>query len=250
MASVNFRDPPVVEVALSVQFEAVPGLASYRSGELYGRWSGEYPVVSQQSELSPLPPLDAEEGDLFLQVGGSSGSRLWFEAEDGGYLIQLQADRLTVNWRRLTTQAYPRYPEVRSRFVAAWDGLVGALGGPPDANQIEVIYVNRVPRSPDRVLQGWDNPICVQEDGRFNAVFERSLRLPAARLAKGQTALGGHYGEPTETMLSLIVRAVPEVADMPIFAIDAAREYIVTRFKAITDTLMHEEWGVVDGSDA
>lgn len=32
------------------------------------------------------------------------------------------------------------------------DGLVGALGGPPHANQIEVIYVNRVPRSPDRVL--------------------------------------------------------------------------------------------------
>ena len=59
MASVNFRDPPVVEVALSVQFDAVPGLASYRSGELYGHWSGEYPVVSQQGELPPLPPLDA-----------------------------------------------------------------------------------------------------------------------------------------------------------------------------------------------
>lgn len=90
----------------------------------------------------------------------------------------------------------------------------------------------------------------MQEDGRFNAVFERSLLLPAARLVKGQTVLGGRYGELTETMLSLMVRAVPEAADMPIFAIDAAREYIVTRFKAITDTSMHEEWGVVDGSDA
>jgi len=37
---------------------------------------------------------------------------------------------------------------------------------------------------------------------------------------------------------------------MPIDAIDAARLHIVNRFRDVTDTLVHEEWGVVDDSDA
>ena len=66
MTAVNFSDPPVVEVALSVQFAPVGGLSSYRSGELYERWRSDYPRVSQQAEVPPLPAFDAEDGGVVL----------------------------------------------------------------------------------------------------------------------------------------------------------------------------------------
>lgn len=172
------------------------------------------------------------------------------ETLDRAHLVQLQADRLTVNWRRMNDHPYPRYPEVKSRLERVWHDLLQVAGVVPSTNQVEVTYVNRIAKSPETVLRGWGNPICTQDDGRFNAVFEESLELSGATKARGQTAVRGKYGEPPETLLSLMIRAVPARADMPIGAIDAARLYIVTRFRDITDASMHEEWGFVDDSDA
>ena len=91
-------------------------------------------------------------------------------------------------------------------------------------------------------------------DGRVDAADYSVWRdgLGSTYTAADLAICKAHFGESLGSGSGSVgsASAVPEAADMPIFAIDAAREYIVTRFKAITDTSMHEEWGVVDGSDA
>lgn len=243
--AVNFTDPPVVEVALSVQFEPVEGLSSYRSGALYERWRADFPHVSQHAEVAPMPAFDTEDDAVFLMVGaGPTGSRLWFETPERTFLLQLQSDRLTVNWRRFADAPYPRYPAVRERLVAAWGDLTETVGATPRVGQVEVSYVNMIARSADEVLLGWDNPTCRQSDGQFRAMFEQSVDLADAVRATRQTTLAGRYGEPAQTQLTLVVRAIPTTQAHPMAAIDACRADVVARFKEITAVALHQEWGV------
>lgn len=250
VSPVNFDDPPVVEVALSVQFAPIPGLSSYRSGTLYSKWASEYPNVTQQPELPPMPPLEGSEG-LFIQLRVAPGARLWFEAAARDYLIQVQDDRLAVNWRRVGEVAYPRYVQVRERFTSAWGDLRALVGaGDSGVSQVEVSYVNLVPRAPDVVLAGWQNPVCSQANGRFTAQYEEEVRLGSSSRARRVTTLVGAYGERPETRLTLTVRAEPDDTSEPLSAIDAARAHIVGRFRKITDSAMHKEWGDLDEPDA
>ncbi|MGL4742947.1 MAG: TIGR04255 family protein [Dermatophilaceae bacterium] len=171
--------------------------------------------------------------------------RLWFESGDRARLIQLQADRLTFNWRRTDeVQVYPRYPAVRDAYAQAWQTLESALGKEaPQLAQIEVTYVNTESLPPNEVLLGWDNPLCRQQDGHFTANFDEPTRLESATQARRQTAVAGVYGERPETQWTLTVRAQPADMSDPMSAIDAARAAVVTRFKDITSPEMHERWG-------
>ena len=176
--------------------------------------------------------------------GGPTSSRLWFETSDQAFLVQLQNDRLTVNWRKFAEAAYPRYPAVRQRFAGAWQDVTAELGATPGVDQVEVSYRNVIARSPGEVLVGWDSRTALQSDGHFQAMFEQSVDLPGVVRAKRQTILVGRYTEPAQTHLTLVVRAIPADLLEPIAAIDACRTDVVARFAEITTPALHEEWGV------
>src|SRR5690242_236660 len=109
----DYEQPPVVEVASSIQFGSVPGLDAARLGLLWSVFRKEYPRTEQ------YPPL-AHEVETFgaptvsqisFSVAPMISPRCWFTNEKGTRLLQVQHDRFVLNWRKLDKddEVYPHY---------------------------------------------------------------------------------------------------------------------------------------------
>ena len=145
----EFDRPPVREVAISVRFTSpdvtVVDLVRWADRN----FRDDYPNTEIQ------PPVDmpietfggfAASG-LQLRFTGSPLTRLWYAAEDGNRLIQLQPGWLAVNWRDAGTGAtYPRFSSVEAEFarvLRVFEDEFGSIA----ADQVEVTYVNEITRS-------------------------------------------------------------------------------------------------------
>lgn len=151
----TFRTPPVVEVALGVQFELLEGLGIPTMALYWETIRDRFPKWTQHP---PLPSLVESFGraaaapiDVRFSLSSTPPIRSMFEDERGHHLIQLQHDRFVHNWRKHEDHrlVYPRYPAVRERFEAAFRGFVAFVGeaglGDLVPNQCEVTYVNHIP---------------------------------------------------------------------------------------------------------
>lgn len=255
----EFDAPPVVEVVLGVQFRALFGLRPIELGPLREQWRTSYPVVQEQP---PLPPtVEARiTGPPVVQfvVGPALQTRIWFLSEDQSSLVQLQHDRLTVNWRQIAGAAYPRYPAVRAAFEERSQDLahfVAARGlGQLSITQAEVTYINAIEAAPEqmgdlgRVLRHWQAPtvrLGQPEQARIVVVFNvvnmgrPPVRMYAtvdpARRPDGSTAL----------FLTLTVRGAPAGDDLAeaLEFIDQAHAQVVQSFAELTPETMHAQWG-------
>jgi uncharacterized protein (TIGR04255 family) len=147
----SFVRPPLDEVAADLQFSPLP-IKAADIGAFRSLIADEYP---HSADVPPLPPSFETAGGpsvppFALNLGGGLLPRSWFISSDDEHVVQLQADRLIINWRlRPNGGAYPRYPEVRQRLVAAHEALTVFIHqhGYPDImpNQCDLSYFNKVP---------------------------------------------------------------------------------------------------------
>jgi hypothetical protein len=88
----EFEKPPVVEVALSVQFDRLNASVAHL-GLLWHRFRDRFGQVEEKPELPPaferFGPAKRMPGVRF-EVGAVPGLRLWFLDEKGSELIQVQ----------------------------------------------------------------------------------------------------------------------------------------------------------------
>lgn len=239
---VDFDAPPVVEVLIGVAFHPVDGLGSYRSGPLLSRWQRDNPKLSEHPELPPVDDLGGAPA-TFVRFGQPSSTRLWFEFDDG-FLVQLQSDRLVVNWRAAANRAYPRYPAVRTRFAHAWQDLLGTLGASPRVIQVEVTYVNLAAHRAEEVFTGWASTLLLQQaSGHHLISSDTGVPLAGTQKAVRRTTVQTSSGPPPETRLTLSVFAEVSDSTQLMKPVDAARSHIVERFRDVTTAKMHEEWG-------
>ncbi len=118
----DFSNPPVIEVALSVQFEPIAALRTPQIGLLWEEFrprfqkTEEYPPLNAVIEKFGLP--EAHKSDIQVQMLPSPPvPRVWFLNETGTELVQVQQDRFVHNWRKVGTgDVYPRYERVREVF--------------------------------------------------------------------------------------------------------------------------------------
>lgn len=148
----DFDRPPVVEVAIGVQFEPV-ALSTPHLGLL---WQGFRERLPRIEEKPPLDPVVERFGvrprpspPKFTLLEQPPPNRAWFLNEAGDELIQVQRDRLIFNWRKVDDGVgYPRYEAVESSFFAAYETFtkfVDRLGSnTPRITQCEVTYVNHI----------------------------------------------------------------------------------------------------------
>ncbi len=149
----SYRDPPVVETALSVQFKPVKGLRNAHLGLFWQQSRDSFPTVNDAE------PIESQEETFgghrqrlphFRFATGHQGARLQMEARDGHMMIQLQNGRLVYNWRSLDDGLYPRWDRVLREFLRAlarFSGFLEAEGLPSIVPiQWEVTYVNRFVR--------------------------------------------------------------------------------------------------------
>jgi uncharacterized protein (TIGR04255 family) len=154
----NFKRPPIVEVSLDLQFEPLARLRAPLLGLFWGEVRDQFPnhfTVEEQVLLRPLA-AEAFDGPNLIEpqievtvIETPPASRFWFVSGDGSELLQVQQDRLIVNWRRPEQDgSYPRYDHVRQLFTTYFAALSAFIErehlGVIRPNQCAVTYYNHI----------------------------------------------------------------------------------------------------------
>lgn len=270
---VSFERPPVAEVALCFQFPQhtidldVLALFSERvRADLPVRQL--HPVVPPMVErFDALPALPTFEFHVDLPA---ALPRAWFLSKDGVRLVQLQHDRLTLNWRELRTDVpYPRYDELRARYDRLLDLLSACFESLdrqiPPVNLAEATYVNHVDAPAEggvssayadladiinRVRHRPEGAFLPEaEDVQLNArwrIAGEDSQEPVGRLyLSASPGLQAPQNLPIY-IVNLVARVLPSTEDRDgaWAALDRAHRYVVLGFKDITTEQAHRLWGL------
>ena len=148
----DFDNPPVIEVAMGVQFETIPSLRTAQLGMLWTEFRDEFPKCEDHPPRKPSFEHFGvrEPTKIEIQVErGISVPKLWFINEAGTRLIQVQQDRFVHNWRKIGDEdEYPRYESVKEKFLETLNIFIQFLDreklGKLVPNQCELTYVNHI----------------------------------------------------------------------------------------------------------
>lgn len=259
----EFDNPPVLEVALGVQFRTLYGLRTIELSGLREIWRSVYPHVQEQP---PLPPaLESSQPTLPAQfMLGPQPSRTWFLSGDSTELVQIQNDRLILNWRRVSGRPYPRYQQIRERFLERLHDFRSFLEvqqlGTLSFTQVELTYINGVDVGTDDVfwlgdlLRGAPRmaaELGSLEQARASWVFvvdgfgRAPVRLYVNAEPGQRPPLEAGQAPTPSLFLTLMTRGAPadDGIDTSVEFMDAAHEHTVRSFAELTTETMHERWG-------
>jgi uncharacterized protein (TIGR04255 family) len=251
----KFERPPVSEVAVAVEFVPILALTAVPIVHMYEKlWASDYPKVA---EHVALPPAGPEPGSMLAGIGlrvghGAEALRLWMLTEDEAELLQLQHDRLILNWRKLEGGRYPAYASLRKKFSRRWEELGAAVSefGQVRPTVAEVTFVNTVASA-----AGWAGMAdvlatsgvptlsgnCVVSAVQYVSALDEAIGGP------GQIVVtAGHNGKSSVT-LNIVTRlsitgtqiTSAEILDR----LDKAHDLGVQTFVALTPPDKHTEWG-------
>ena len=189
----DYERPPVIEVALSVEFAPLPKMSTAYAGLFWQQIRDAYPQTEDhpplQSAIENEQPSFGRPEVQFELMDRPPVPRIWFLTSTGNQLYQVQPDRFTHNWRRVAEKdVYPRYESVKRAFE---DGLRRFMRFVEDQGwgalrlkQCEVTYVNHIHAGEgwqghgdvDRVMKVWRSGIETAflprpEDVRFAARY-------------------------------------------------------------------------------
>ena len=151
----KFKNPPLIERAISVVFEPLAGLAIGDFGLFWAEILSEFPV----SEAMQPVPTEIESFDGFRpkQAGfqilsAESLPRAAFRNPSNGELVQLQSDRFGFNWIKTSDDhKYPHSEATMERFCDLFQKFSKYIErrqlGPINIIQCELNNVNIVPVS-------------------------------------------------------------------------------------------------------
>jgi uncharacterized protein (TIGR04255 family) len=139
--TIKFDAPPVVETALSVQFNSLAGFTAAHAGWFWKEYveklgDGPSNEWKQATEAARIPELSEKFGaeDVWAvpSIRFSQGvalSSIQIIRGDGERMLQVQDSRFILNWRKQTS-AYPTYetllPEFRN-ILNAFESFVQRL---------------------------------------------------------------------------------------------------------------------------
>jgi uncharacterized protein (TIGR04255 family) len=263
--SPDFPNAPLVEVALSIQFQPLVNFSSAHAGEFWQLLKTEFPTTQDEQ---PLPQINEYFGGNrpfppSLEFGisiGHPGTRTFFLSQDGDYLVQVQRNRFALNWRKTSSKPeYPRYEVVRSKlekYFLMFRKYADVAGlGSLQVDLFEAHYVNRWPlddgKSYGEVIGDWlkllsnDVTSLKMEQASISTQYlitGKSMQ-PTGRLYLNLNPAVNQLGK-FGVNLELICRTLPfEDGALAEFSpLDLAREKIVTTFEQITSDSAHKFW--------
>jgi uncharacterized protein (TIGR04255 family) len=270
----DFDNPPLTEVALSVQFESLEQLRTPQIGLLWAEFRTRFPITQEHAPLDPvverfgIPRTGTPEVRLQM-LESPPLPRVWFVNSTGTELIQVQKDRFIHNWRKSGEgDKYPRYEPIRDTFRSELETFRTVLAreqlGDLAINQCEVTYVNHIVAG-----DGWkahgelgnvltvfrpvysDDNLAEPEDVRLGMryVLRDEKNEPIGRLHVSAQPVFRRSDNQPMLMLTLTARSRPvgDNLDDAIRYLDFSRDAIVRAFASITTPDMHKIWGRKDG---
>jgi uncharacterized protein (TIGR04255 family) len=264
----EFENPPLIEVALSVQFERLESLRSPQLGLVWQQFRDRFPKTEEHAPLDPVfeqfGSRPGRPGVRLELVSAPPSPRLWFLNEAGTELVQVQKDRFVRNWRKQAdADEYPRYRRLSRLFRDDFERFCRLIEeqqwGQVVPSQCEVTYVNLI-----AIGEGWkhhgelanvvtlfehrysDTDLGVPEEAALSVKYVLNdddgnpigrLHIAAAPVFRAQDNLAA-------VRLALTARGKPEdggIEEVMRF-FDRARENIVRGFTSITTPRMHLVW--------
>jgi uncharacterized protein (TIGR04255 family) len=268
----KFKNPPVIETVLGVQFDQLPNFGNAHLGAFWQSFRpDDWPNVNDAPALEQqFERFDEKKrgrvGGLMLKLTQELNMRLQIRNNDKTRMIQLQNGRLHYNWLGHGGDQYPNYDNVKPEFeevLAAFKNfLADRKLGDLHLNQWEVTYVNHI-------LKGtiWDGP----QD--WVDIFPSLTPLPTKTSNIKLENFGGewHYEiesnkgrlhvnvahgwqkEPSGTeliILNLTARGPLPSTENGIQSLEEGfrigHETIVRSFKELTSEKAHEFWGLIN----
>lgn len=151
--NIEFEQPPIAEIALSVHFEQLDSLLAPHFWGIWEEFRGdqfvniiEQPPVPPTIERFPSPP----GGETQVNVGNIPIlPRIWFIENNNNRILQVQRDRFTFNWRKIDGgQQYPGFSSVFENFEEFYNRFcqtITNLGvGSVKPLQYELTYIDQL----------------------------------------------------------------------------------------------------------
>lgn len=151
----KFNNPPVVEVSATAQFSDLePSTLMLGISEIWQKiGKTAYPEILIKNKRGRL---SHEVKELRFEFMSSEDDfvcpRYWFVSSDKSFVVQIQTDRISVNWRKTEESKDADY----SSYEAVWERFAGVmlvmsafseeqLGCTLDINFMELSYTNIIP---------------------------------------------------------------------------------------------------------
>lgn len=259
----KFAKPPVVEVALSVQFDRL-SVPTTQLALVWSKYRERFPVLEEKPELEPaIERFGASKivgSAVRFEVGAIPATRLWFVSSNGCDLIQVQRDRFVRNWRKTENEPkYPSYESLKECFALEWklfaDFVQNDLGLELAPNQCEVTYINIL----EGVNPGEINSAVAWASGKYSddylsspEIAEITLRYiindvsdkPWGRLHVVASPAIQSVDGKLVTRLAMTARGAPISHDFDgaLTALNSCHDAVVRGFASITTTDMHAKW--------
>jgi uncharacterized protein (TIGR04255 family) len=140
----NFKNPPVGEVSFGLGFSPLPGFKVAHFGAFWDLIRKDYPECEDKAPLFDASSPPAVIPDWF------PFPRVWYVHRERNFLVQLQPNKIWLNWRRLNeAEAYPRFEKLFPIFA----DLVGLFTKFAEGNNLgqlmttgaDLSYVNHIP---------------------------------------------------------------------------------------------------------
>lgn len=258
----TYARPPVVEVALSVQFSGQP----FRAPRLWSfgaALNATYPTVRSEPALPPMREdfeFVPSAPVVFEMLDQFPGTRYVFLSRDESRLVQIQADRLSHNWRRVddVDGAYPSYETIAADFKPLLVEAVSVAGEDAQAAWAEVTYVNHIVtdppeaahQKPDSILSFLaDIPRPGADDEFEDGQIQQRFRIREGDKIRGRLHLHGASAfRNADAMPIFVLTLTARVSvsktsqDDMCRALDIGHERIVNGFTALTTDAMHKIW--------
>lgn len=264
----EFRAPPLAEVALGVQFDAVPNFLSPHLGIIWQHFRDEFPLLEEHPPLPAVfetfgsnPQFLPQRGLQFLT--SLETPRAFFVNKARTELLQIQKDRFLHNWRKIGAESsYPRFERMLETFESGLGTFVLALKaeglGGLIPNQCEVAYINQIPVPDGASLSDLTDDLFGQHTGSLaldDLGKPEDLRFVLRYIMRDKN--GSPTGrliasaEPAVTLegkvivqLTLTARGRPVTPDQSgiIDFLERGRSCVVNAFAHLTGPKMHKLW--------
>ena len=250
----SYEKPPLIEVACGLVFKRLTAMKIPHYGIVWSKFREQYPICQHAA------PLEISKESVDPAVGVPL-PRVWLIGKGEMDLIQLQADRVFYNWRKVRPDdSYPRYSTVCANFRQVVEKLsesIEELGlGVIEPVDCELTYVNHIPKG-----EGWQSVSELQKlfpDLSWRCDPARFLPNPTSAAWKATfsyadlgtlTASLNHGARRMDNLpifiFQLTAKGIGQERSIPaIFTwFDTAHEWIVRGFADLTsDSAQREIW--------
>lgn len=273
----DFLNPPVAEVALSVQFKRLEKLTTSYIGLLWANiYRERFPKTEELKPLDPMleiiPGQELPKLNISLELKDKPPThRCWFLNDQGTELVQVQQDRFAYNWRKEeSNNDYPRFENVFRNFQDEYrlfsefienEGL-----GTLTPNQCDITYVNpllinedlEIHQNLDKLITLYKKDYSDKGDPDLLLGDPENVRMavkylmtdgdgkPIGRLHMSIDPVSHAKDNRKAYLLKLTARGFP-LGEGPkgIYEfLNEGREWIVRGFKSLTTKKMHKQWGI------